>query len=74
MAELQVALVFTVGFPPGVFGVVWPLQRSLVELVLQLALLEFGTIRPGVLRGGEKKAIKVNKEKEYFAELQQHRS
>lgn len=34
VAELQMALVLTVGFPPGVLGRVWADQGFLVELKL----------------------------------------
>lgn len=49
VAELQVALVFTISLPPGVLGSVRPLQGSLVKLKLQFTLLEFGTICTAVL-------------------------
>lgn len=49
MAELQMALVFTISFPPGVFRSVLALQGSLVKFVLQFTLLEFGTISTTVL-------------------------
>lgn len=50
MAELQMTFVFTIGFTPGVFGVVRALQSMLVEFALQLAFLEFSTIGTGILR------------------------
>lgn len=34
MAELQVALVFTISFSPGVFGSIRTLQGSLVKFIL----------------------------------------
>lgn len=49
MAELQITLVFTVGFPPGLFRSVRALQGPLVKFVLQFTLLEFGTISTTVL-------------------------
>lgn len=49
VCELQVALVFSVCFPPGVFGGVGSLQSTLIKLVLQLTLLELGTVRTTVL-------------------------
>lgn len=50
VAELQVALVLSVGLPPRVLGGVGSLQGPPVELVLQLALLKLGTICTAVLR------------------------
>jgi len=49
MAELKMALVLSVCFPPGMFGGVRPLQRFLVEFILQLTLLKLRAVRPAVL-------------------------
>lgn len=49
VAELQVALVLSVGAAPGVRGDVGPVQGQPVELVLQLALLELGAVGAAVL-------------------------
>lgn len=49
MTKLQMTLVFTIRFPPRVFGSVRSLQSFLVKLVLQFTLLEFGTISTTIL-------------------------
>lgn len=50
MAELQVALVLPVRLPPGMLGCIGPLQGFPIKLVLQLTLLELGTIGPTLLQ------------------------
>lgn len=60
MAELQMTFVFTIGFTPGVFGVVRALQSMLVEFALQLAFLEFSTIGTGILRFKKKRRKKLH--------------
>lgn len=49
MSKLEMMLVFTIRFPPRVFGSVRSLQSSFVKLVLQFTLLEFGTIGTTIL-------------------------
>lgn len=49
MTKLEMPLVFTIRFPPRVFGSVRPLQSFLVKLVLQFTLLQFGTISTTIL-------------------------
>lgn len=49
VTELEMTLVFTVRFPPRVFGSVRSLQSSLVKFVLQFTFLEFGTISTTIL-------------------------
>lgn len=50
MAEFQVALVFPIRLPPGVLRSIRPLQGFPIKLVLQLTLLELGTISPTFLQ------------------------
>ena len=50
VAELQVALVLPVRLAPGMLGRIGPLQGFPIKLVLQLALLELGTIGPTLLQ------------------------
>lgn len=50
MAELQVALVLPIRLPPGMLGRIGPLQGFPIKLVLQLTLLELGTIGPTLLQ------------------------
>ena len=50
MAELQMAFVLPVCLPPGMLRGVWPLQGFPIKLILQLTLLELGTIGPALLQ------------------------
>lgn len=50
VCELQVALVFSICFPPRVFGGVGSVQSVLIKLRLQLALLELRTVRTAILQ------------------------
>ena len=50
MAEFQVALVFPIRLPPGMLRSIRPLQGFPIKLVLQLTLLELGTISPALLQ------------------------
>lgn len=50
VAELQVALVLPVSPPPGMLRRVRPRQGLPIELVLQLTLLELGTVSPTLLQ------------------------
>lgn len=49
VTKLEMTLVFTICFPPRVFGSVRSLQSSFVKLVLQFTFLEFGTISTTIL-------------------------